>query len=127
MANDPVKVILDTNLWISFLITNDFSQLDNILFTRKAKLIFNGELMEEFVNVVSRPKFQKYFTFREIEEVLEIIEEFSEYIKIKSEIDLCRDKKDNFLLSLAKDSNADFLITGDKDLLEIKNIASPEY
>jgi len=33
---------------------------------------------------------------------------------------LCRDDKDNFLLALAKDSNADFLITGDKDLLILK-------
>jgi len=28
----------------------------------------------------------------------------------------CRDPKDNFLLALAKDGNADYLITGDDDL-----------
>jgi uncharacterized protein len=33
---------------------------------------------------------------------------------------VCRDEKDNFLLSLAFDGNADFLITGDQDLLELK-------
>ena len=38
-------------------------------------------------------------------------------IKTISTITVCRDPKDNFLLALAKDSNADFLITGDKDLL----------
>lgn len=33
-----------------------------------------------------------------------------------------RDVKDNFLLSLAVESKADFLVTGDEDLLVIKKI-----
>ncbi len=37
-----------------------------------------------------------------------------------SVVDVCRDTKDNFLLALAKDGNADFLITGDKDLLVLE-------
>jgi hypothetical protein len=40
---------------------------------------------------------------------------------INSRVTVCRDLKDNYLLALARDSNANFLITGDKDLLEIKN------
>ena len=47
--------------------------------------------------------------------------EFLEFIAIKTEITsnvtLCRDPKDNFLLALAKDSKADYLLTGDNDLL----------
>ncbi|MGG7664755.1 putative toxin-antitoxin system toxin component, PIN family [Dyadobacter sp. BHUBP1] len=35
---------------------------------------------------------------------------------------MCRDPKDNFLLALALDSNADFLITGDADSLVIEQI-----
>ena len=38
-------------------------------------------------------------------------------IEIKSEVSICRDPKDDYLLALAKDSQADFLITGDRDLL----------
>jgi predicted nucleic acid-binding protein len=43
-----------------------------------------------------------------------------EYFKIKSSVILSRDKKDNYLLALARDVGADFLITGDKDLLVLK-------
>ena len=39
---------------------------------------------------------------------------------MESEVEVCRDPNDNFLLSLAKDGQADFLITGDKDLLVIQ-------
>ena len=38
---------------------------------------------------------------------------------INHSVNLCRDSKDNFLLSLAIEGNADYLITGDKDLLVI--------
>lgn len=44
-------------------------------------------------------------------------------MEVISEVDVCRDPKDNFLLALAKDSQADFLITGDKDLLILEQFA----
>jgi uncharacterized protein len=45
---------------------------------------------------------------------------YGELVEIESSTQVCRDIKDNFLLSLAKDGNADFLLTGDDDLLDIK-------
>lgn len=122
MAKIKIKLIIDTNLWISFLISNNCTQLDNILFAKKAKLIFSHELLEEFLDVVKRPKFKKFFSLKDIEELLEIIQDYSEFIDVKSQVIICRDEKDNFLLSLAKDSKADYLITGDKDLLVLKTI-----
>jgi len=38
---------------------------------------------------------------------------------VKTKTNVCRDPKDNFLLSLSLDGNADFLLTGDKDLLDL--------
>ena len=48
------------------------------------------------------------------------------FINITSEVSLCRDAKDNYLLALAKDSDANFLLTGDKDLLEIAKFENTE-
>jgi hypothetical protein len=39
---------------------------------------------------------------------------------------ICRDPKDDFLLALCKKSKANYLVTGDKDLLEIKIISGTE-
>lgn len=52
--------------------------------------------------------------------IVEILDKYATEINVKSKINLCRDKKDNFLLSLAIDGKADYLITGDKDLLELE-------
>ena len=47
-------------------------------------------------------------------------ESFIDFLEVKSIVTVCRDSKDNFLLALAKDGQADYLLTGDKDLLELK-------
>ena len=116
------NVILDTNLWISFLISKDYSFLDNYVLKEKVKLVFSEELFSEFISIAERPKFKKYFSNSDVDKLIQTIDKYGILIKVSSEIKLCRDIKDNFLLNLAVDSNADFLVTGDKDLLEIKNI-----
>jgi putative PIN family toxin of toxin-antitoxin system len=113
------RIIIDTNLWISFLITKDFSNLDEIIFSRQGILIFSQELLDEFLEVARRPKFKRFFSPSEIEDLLETIEEYAEFVTVQTRIEVCRDPKDNFLLSLSIDGNADFLITGDKDLLTL--------
>ena len=52
-------------------------------------------------------------------EIFEYMDQYGIIIKVKSKVNLCRDTKDNFWLELAKDSKADYLETGDKDLLII--------
>lgn len=116
------KVILDTNLWISFLISRNFSFLDNYIEKGRIKLIFSEELYSEFILVSSRPKFKKYFSESDIKDLSRIINKYGILTKVTTDINECRDFKDNFLLNLAIDSNADYLVTGDNDLLEIKNI-----
>ncbi len=113
------KIIIDTNLWISFLITKDYTKLDELIYNKRCVLIFSQELLDEFLEVANRPKFRRFFALDDITELVETINEFSELVEVKSIIKICRDPKDNFLLALAKDSHAHFLITGDEDLLSI--------
>jgi len=49
-----------------------------------------------------------------------------ELIKVKSEVRISRDSKDDFLLALAIDRKASHLITGDEDLLVLKKIKKTE-
>lgn len=45
---------------------------------------------------------------------------------IESVVTVCRDVKDNYLLALAKDTNAHFLITGDEDLLVLSKFGNTQ-
>ena len=114
------RIIVDTNLWISYLITKGYKRLDKLIFSDKARLVFSPELIDEFVEVSQRSKFIKYFQPDDIAKLLDLFDTYGELVKVKSDIKLCRDIKDNFLLSLAFDSKANYLLTGDNDLLELK-------
>ena len=122
----PVKtkhrVIIDTNLWISFLLTNDYSKVDPLFANNNITLIFSQELIDEFIEVTLRPKFKKYFSLTDIEDLLKRVRKKAAFISVTTTITTCRDPKDNFLLALAKDGNATHLLTGDKDLLVLGNI-----
>jgi putative PIN family toxin of toxin-antitoxin system len=117
------RIILDTNLWISFLLTKDISRLDPFFSDASLLLLFSQELLEEFIEVAGRPKFKKYFALSDLQDLLRQIHSHAEFVEVKSSVVLSRDLKDNFLLSLALDGKAHFLITGDKDLLILKKVA----
>ena len=116
------RVVIDTNIWISYLLTKDISKLDKIFSDESIVLLFSQELLDEFIEVASRPKFKKYFTIIDLQDLLQQIRLQADFIEVNSVITLSRDLKDNFLLSLAKDGKADYLLTGDNDLLVLKRL-----
>jgi uncharacterized protein len=117
MPRKKDRVIIDTNLWVSFLITKDFSKLDKILEAKEITLVLGQELVDEFIEVSQRPKFKKYFTLDDIDSLLLKLHYRADFIDVSSDVVVCRDPKDDFLLSLATDGKATHLLTGDNDLL----------
>jgi uncharacterized protein len=73
MPKTKHRVVIDTNLWISLLLTKDFSKFDPILFSDTIKLLFSQELLDEFIEVARRPKFKKYFSLADLQDLLEQI------------------------------------------------------
>jgi len=119
--NDLLLVIIDTNLWISFLIGKQLGGLKELIVESKIKPVFSEQIFNEIQIVSERPKLQKYFPANKVRELIHFLKAVGVVIEIQSTVTACRDQKDNFLLALAKDSNADFLITGDQDLLMLEN------
>ena len=117
-----LKTIIDTNLWISFLIGKKLKGLEKLLDTDKFQLITSEEQISEFLEVINKPKLQKYFSRSQAIEFLKLIEDKSFITDHKGDIIICRDIKDNFLLNMAVNSKADYLLTGDSDLLIIGKI-----
>ncbi len=97
-----------------------------MLANEKIVLLFSEELLSEFLEVAHRPKFRKYFPETRITELLNLFDHFGEMVEVTSTAGECRDAKDNFLLSLAKDGQADYLVTGDGDLLDMKTFGNTQ-
>lgn len=112
-----VKIIIDTNLWISFLIGKELKELKNLLVEEAIQLIISEQILEEITLVTQRPKLQKYFPSHKVHELIQLLSTIGVFINTTSEVFICRD---------AKDSDANFLVTGDQDLLVIAKFENTE-
>ena len=97
-----MRIIIDTNLWISFMLGRKIATMRTLLTHPSLEIYVCRELLDEFYDVSSREKIRKYIVIQ---------------TKSKSEI---RDKKDLYLLSLADTIKANYIVTGDKDLLVLE-------
>ena len=118
MKAKNIKVIFDTNVWISFLIGKRLSSIKNHIVNKQIIIIVTQQLLTKIREVTGRQKLKKYFPKESVIELIEFLEIIAVNVKIKPKHFINRDKKDNFLLDLIDFSKADYLVTGDKNLLE---------
>lgn len=117
-----LRVIVDTNCWISFLIGRRLSCLVDLLSDERIQLVICEELLDEIREVTSRPKFAKYFPAKEVESLIDFMQIIGETFRPTQQVSLCRDAADDYLLALAIDARAHYLVTGDHDLLVLKKV-----
>ncbi len=118
-----IKLVIDTNIWVGYLLgKNVRTYLDKIIGDTRFEIFIASTSILELQSVLNRSKFGKYITPAQIENLLGLIERRSLQVNIISNIVMSRDAKDDFWLSLSIDAGADYLITGDKDLLVLQII-----
>ena len=109
------KVIIDTNVLISALIQRSYPNfiLQNCVFENQVEICISDELFAEYLDVLNRPKFNKYPDFlNKAELVLVQIENIATKFFPREKFEVIGDKDDNRLLELAFEAKADFIITG---------------
>jgi uncharacterized protein len=114
------RIVIDTNLWVSMVITNRFVKLDALLDSGSLTILYDKPLIEEIAEVLLRPRILKYISREDVQNILDFITDNGTLVSTTSTVSVCRDDEDNFLLALAKDGRADVIITGDKDLLVLR-------
>ena len=116
-----VKVVLDTNWYISASINRrSRRKLYDLIANRNVEIFYSDELLSEYQGVISRPKFQKIISAAQVARFLNLLLPRLRKMTISSSILMSRDPKDNYLLAMAIDLDADFLVTGDDDLLVLE-------
>ena len=109
------KIILDTNIIVSALISNSIPTkiLYELVLTQKVKTCLSDAIFEEYLEVMNREKFSRYPNFKaKADIVLNKLREISKFYKTDRKIELLTDTSDNKFLELAAVSSADYLITG---------------
>jgi putative PIN family toxin of toxin-antitoxin system len=123
-----VRVVVDTNVLASALIRRQgvTGQVLRYLRDGRFTLIYSVPLLIELVEVLSRPYIQEKYHIQsdDITALINLIRLRGELVSPKRKIDASRDPKDNHILEAIVEGNADVVVTGDKDLLDMKDFES---
>lgn len=116
-----MKVIFDTNLWISFLIGHQTQLVRQMLTDLRFDVYVCSRLIEEICDVASRDKIRKYVSEKDKDDLIAIINAFCQFAIVEAEVapTAIRDPKDLYLLALADTIDADYIVSGDADLTDL--------
>jgi putative PIN family toxin of toxin-antitoxin system len=122
-----MKIVLDTNVWLSAVFWS--GEAEKIIESReKFEILISEDILKEITEVLDKEtKFQKFIEDRKqkIEELIRTILSISTLTSTLSKVDIIKHKKDNIILELALDGEADYIISYNKhilDLIEFKGI-----
>ena len=119
-----MKILFDSNLWISFMIGKRLSSLADVLCRHDVEVYVSEQELDEIRRVIAREKFNKlisaetrYYFFEMVYDVCFVTD-----ISVEAKSDI-RDPKDLYLLSMAESVPVDYIVSGDKDLIDLKEHA----
>jgi len=116
-----MRVVIDTNVLIS-----------GIFWSGKPKILLNkarrGEitsvisevLLNELKDILTREDKPFRLTRSEADRIVSSVRIISDIILPISKVSVCRDEDDNRVLECALDGNAEYIVTGDSDLLDLR-------
>ena len=112
------RYVFDTNAIVSALLFND--SVPGTAFSKaltEGTILASISLVEELRDVLARPRFDAYVSYPERIAFLQAFLAETELVTVNEAIQVCRDPKDDRVLEAAVNGQAEFIVTGDSDLL----------
>ncbi|MGD9684710.1 MAG: putative toxin-antitoxin system toxin component, PIN family [Candidatus Obscuribacterales bacterium] len=117
----PIRAVVDTNIWVSALLTpGKARQLLHYAIAERFELYSSVELLAEMIRTLNRPKITALVDEEDIDELISVIQDTSIVVDIRSIQPISRDPNDDVFLACALAARAEYLVSGDKDLLCLK-------
>ncbi len=113
-----MRLVLDTNVLVSAVLTPTGTPRRCLEVSfRRGVLLLSDATWSELVEVLYRPRLQRYLAAGERDGILNRVEARSERVSTGEQIETCRDPKDDKFLDVAVAGQADAIVSGDDDLL----------
>lgn len=120
MSYTGQRFVADTNLIISRLLLPASKPAEALSKAQKSgDMLASDATLAELAQVLARPKFDKYLSAQDRKRFFALLAPLCIKIDIVQSIHACRDPNDDKFLELAVNGSADFILTGDKDLLTL--------
>lgn len=82
MPKQRSRIVIDTNIFISFLLNRVSSNFDKLFNQGEYTLLYSQELIDEFIFVAKRKKFAKYFSGNDLQSLLLMIKNRAVFIDV---------------------------------------------
>jgi putative PIN family toxin of toxin-antitoxin system len=119
-----MKVLVDTNVLLSAALRDRLPEkvVLHIATSDECIWLVTPEILGEYVDVLKRPKFA--FSADAVAAWSSLLASRTVYVESPSAVEFARDPKDAPFLAAAIATSADFLITGDRDLLQAQSLVA---
>lgn len=117
-----MDVVFDVNVLISALIIKGKpKELWLKAVRNEFNLVSSRQILSDFLAVVGRKKFQRYVKENDIVDFLETFNSTAKFVNIRSNFRVVKqDPDDDVIIATAYDGRADYIVSGDRHLLELK-------
>jgi putative PIN family toxin of toxin-antitoxin system len=119
-----MRVVLDTNVFVSAAIQSGASHriVQHLIRENSDELVICDEILSEIRDVLFyRPRLRKWISLDDAKRYVEMLQLHFNFVPNPDFITpLSRDGDDDYILALAQRERADYVISGDKDLLVLQ-------
>lgn len=112
-----MRGVIDNSVLVSAAIVGGIPRRALDLLFERGTIIVSVDVLEELNDTLDRTKFDRYSPHPQRRSFIRELIEIAELVRITEPIRACRDPNDDKFLELAVSGDADYLITGDSDLL----------
>ena len=117
-------VILDTNVYISgtTISASPPSHIIQAWEDDKIKLVLSEPILDEIRGVLSKPYFQAHLNWspEKVNKYIDNLRLSAIVVPGTTPVNVCPDPNDNMLFSCALETNSDYIVSGDKAVLAVK-------
>ncbi len=112
----PVRIVLDTNVLVSALISRNGPAGRMLAEVKRAglKLITSAAQLRELRNVLDREQLRRYIRRDEAEDLIRNLEAVGEVVTDLPDVNVSTDPDDNLILAAAVAGRADMIVSGDR-------------
>ncbi len=113
------RVVIDSNVYVSAAL---FKGPPFLFFRLATKERLFEVIFSEFIETEVKRVLSEKFSFSKLllEKFIRLAWSKATFVTPRSTVNVCRDPADNHILECALEGQADFIVTGDKDLLTLK-------
>ncbi len=115
---DIARLVFDSSVLVSAAIFEKSTPGRSVaLAIGRRSILLSLAALHELAEVLERPKFDRYLTAEQRDRFVGALIRSSTFLDPREPIDACRDAKDNKFLELAVAGQAEYIVSGDEDLL----------